>query len=168
MTEAAIRPVRPDEAEAIRALTLRSKAHWGYDAAYLADWADALDVGPDFLRASVSFAAEEGGALAGYYSLLFEPEAVPMNTGAAGPGWWLDNLFVEPAQMGTGLGGLLYRHAAAQVQARGGTALYLLSDARAAGFYAHMGGRQIGEMASIVPRVVLPVFRHGLPGTGPE
>ena len=31
-----VRPARPDEAEALTALVLRSKAHWGYDEAFTA------------------------------------------------------------------------------------------------------------------------------------
>jgi hypothetical protein len=40
-----IRPARPDEAGAISALALRSKGHWGYDAAFLAACRENLTIG---------------------------------------------------------------------------------------------------------------------------
>lgn len=162
-----IRPARPGEAAALRALTLRAKAHWGDPPEDLAAWADALDMDEAFLARSATWVAEgPDDALQGYYSLLYEAQPVDGDR-PADPAWWLDNLFVEPACMGGGLGAALYRHAAAEVRKRGENQLFLLSDAHAAGFYAHMGAELVGRRPSIVPAIVLPVYRHSLDTGGP-
>src|SRR5687768_14923343 len=41
---ARIRRARPDEAEHLTALTLRSKAHWGYDADFMAACVPSLTI----------------------------------------------------------------------------------------------------------------------------
>lgn len=44
---ARLRPARPDEAEQLSDLALRSKAHWGYDRARLEGWRAELTLPPD-------------------------------------------------------------------------------------------------------------------------
>jgi hypothetical protein len=45
-----IRPARPSEAHALTALVLRSKAHWGYDAGFMAQVRPVLTVTPDMIH----------------------------------------------------------------------------------------------------------------------
>ena len=42
--ELTVRPARPDEAEKLRALTVESKAWWGYAPDLLREWGEALDI----------------------------------------------------------------------------------------------------------------------------
>src|SRR3954447_1071030 len=88
-----IRSARSGEASAITALVLRSKAHWGYDEAFMAAAAAELTVTEeDLSRADVLVAEREDGTLAGV---------------AAVDGTVLELLFVDPDAMGRGLGGRL-------------------------------------------------------------
>ena len=41
-----LRPARIEDLEALSALCLRSKAHWGYDAAFMAAWGQELTLTP--------------------------------------------------------------------------------------------------------------------------
>jgi hypothetical protein len=50
MTKVTIRPARPDEADHLTALCKRSKAHWGYDEAFLRQSAHSLTVPQEQIR----------------------------------------------------------------------------------------------------------------------
>ncbi|HWT25523.1 MAG TPA: GNAT family N-acetyltransferase, partial [Solirubrobacteraceae bacterium] len=88
-----VRPAHPGEAAAVTALALRSKAHWGYDAAFMAAAATELRWDEDDLRRMVVLVAERDGALLGFAAV--DPEADPPA---------LDALFVDPPAMGEGAG----------------------------------------------------------------
>ena len=46
----ALRPAIPDDAERLTALAREAKAHWGYPAAWLEVWRDALTITPDYIE----------------------------------------------------------------------------------------------------------------------
>jgi hypothetical protein len=64
-----IRPARVDEAPALTALCRRSKAVWGYDAAFMALAGPALRVTPEAIAAGDVWVAEEDGTRAGVVAL---------------------------------------------------------------------------------------------------
>src|SRR5688572_22130050 len=99
----AIRRARPAEAALLSALALRSKAHWGYDADFLAACRDDLTLSPEEIASSPVFVFDGGDALSGFYRLLLQHDGVAE----------LDDLFVEPTAMGQGVGKRLWRHAVA-------------------------------------------------------
>lgn len=149
-----IRPARADEAASLSALALRSKAHWGYDAAFMTACAEELSITPEELVAHHARALEQDGALLGFYTL--EPCDAP---GAIE----LGHLFVEPAWIGRGCGGALLRHAARHARALGHRTLVIQGDPHAAGFYEALGGRRVGARASeSIPGRTLPVFHLAL------
>jgi GNAT superfamily N-acetyltransferase len=96
----AIRAATPGECEALSDLALRSKAHWGYDADFLAACRAELTVEPaDVRRLRVSL-ADESGDVVGFYAL-----------GGGAPEGELTFLFVEPGRIGAGVGRMLGRTA---------------------------------------------------------
>jgi GNAT superfamily N-acetyltransferase len=149
----AIRRARPDEAQALTELSLRSKAVWGYEPGFLARCRAAMTLTPQKLRAHPFYVAQDaGGILLGFYS--FEPER-----GGVG----LDMFFVEPEAIGRGVGRALWDHAVAAARALGPREMVVVSDPNAAGFYQRMGCRSAGAVPSEVdPARFLPVFRYGL------
>jgi GNAT superfamily N-acetyltransferase len=135
-----IRRARAEEAAALSALARRSKAHWGYDAEFMARCREELTVSLE----DEAYVLESDGELLGFYAL-------------EGPE--LSFLFVVPEQLGRGLGRLLIEHAKAHARARGHHRLKVDSDPHAVGFYRAVGGRQVGEVASAsVPGRMLPQF----------
>jgi len=153
-----IRRARPDEAEALTELALRSKAHWDYDAAFLARCRSVMRILPGMIRDNAHYVAEADPARAGAPALLgvygFEPE--PDGVG-------LDLFFVEPAFIGRGVGRALWRHAVERARRMGAAALVVQSDPNAAGFYRRMGCRPAGGRASAIePGRILPLFRFAL------
>ena len=148
-----IRRARPDEAAALSALALRSKGHWGYDAAFLAACRDDLTLTPDDIVTSPVFVQDRPDGPAGFYRLLLHSDGIAE----------LDDLFVEPAAMGHGVGRRLWRHAVRHAAAHGCVEIVLQSDPQAVGFYKAMGAHRVGESASIVtPERMLPVMRFML------
>jgi GNAT superfamily N-acetyltransferase len=148
-----VRAARADEAAGISALALRSKGHWGYDAAFLAACRDDLTIDPawcDGVRLIV--AVSDDGELLGYARIAGEP-----------PVGELAGLFVDPPAIGRGVGGLLLRHAVAIAADLGFRTLEIDSDPYAEPFYRQAGAVRVGESASTVdptrllPRLHLPV-----------
>ncbi|MER5931960.1 GNAT family N-acetyltransferase [Streptomyces sp. NPDC002054] len=124
-----IRGARAAEAEALSALVMRSKAHWGYDAAFLADCAAELRIrAEDTLARRITVAEDANGSVLGVASLEGGPaEAV------------LGLLFVEPAALGRGVGRALYRHVLRRARELGIARLVIDADPHAVGFYQAMG-----------------------------
>src|SRR5258707_13537970 len=94
-----IRPARPDEFETLSALAKRSKAYWGYDAAFMRLSEASLTIAPALIATRrVRVAENAEGDLLGFASLA------PLEDGA----WDLLHMFVEPAAIGTGAGTALF------------------------------------------------------------
>ncbi|MFJ9591470.1 GNAT family N-acetyltransferase [Streptomyces virginiae] len=135
-----VRAARPAEAEALTGLVMRSKAHWGYDAALLAACAAELRIRPDEVTARRIVVAEDAeGTVLGLASL---EGGAPLAT--------LGLLFVEPSAIGQGVGRVLYRDVLRRAVQLGVRRLVIDSDPHAAGFYRAMGA--VAEpTASVTP-----------------
>jgi GNAT superfamily N-acetyltransferase len=155
-----VRPAQPREAAVISDLALRSKGHWGYDAAFLEACRDELAVSPAWCAAGTVLVAEDDdtpGALLGFVALTGEP-----------PEGELAHLFVEPAAMGRGVGGLLTSAALELATSLGMTRLTLDADPHAEAFYLRMGAVRVGESPSgSIPGRVLPRMVLTVPGGTP-
>src|SRR5829696_6209193 len=81
----AIRRARPAEAGVLSGLALRSKAHWGYDAEFLAACQDDLTLSEEDIAMSVVYVFDGVDAPAGFYRLVLKDDGVAE----------LDALFVE-------------------------------------------------------------------------
>ena len=149
----AIRRARPAAASVLSALALRSKAHWGYDADFLAACRDDLTLSPDDVATSAVYVFDGASAPSGFYRLVLQDDSVAE----------LDALFVEPAAMGQGIGRRLWRHAVATARELECSELVLQSDPQAEGFYLAMGARRAGESEStVMPGRMLPLMRFQL------
>ncbi|WP_219502895.1 GNAT family N-acetyltransferase [Nonomuraea ceibae] len=161
MNDIVVRAAEPDEADALTALTRRSKAYWGYPQAMLDGWAELLSISSATIRADRVVVAERDGVPAGYYHLAGEP-----------PHGELADLFIEPEAIGTGLGRRLWEHAVESARGAGFQTLTLESDPHAEAFYLRMGAERVGER-EVAPGRRLPVLRvtvgsgAGVPGGAP-
>jgi ribosomal protein S18 acetylase RimI-like enzyme len=143
-----VRRARPDEADLLTALVLRSKAHWGYDAAFMSAAVPELTLTPDLVDRWPTYVAEAAGEVVGLYILSVE-DGVPT----------LRDLWVEPRAIGTGVGSTLWRHMLGEARAHRYAAVRIESDPYAEGFYAKMGALRIGEVRSkIIEGRVLPLM----------
>jgi GNAT superfamily N-acetyltransferase len=148
--EATIRRARPEEAGAISELAFRSKGHWGYDTAFLEASREDLTISPQEIASTPVYVHETGDGIAGFYTLL------PHEDGTAE----LDDLFVDPAAIGQGVGRRLWEHAVALAREMGARELVFQSDPHAEGFYQAMGAERAGESEStVIPGRKLPLMR---------
>ena len=149
----AIRRARPAEAAVLSALALRSKAHWGYDAEFLAACRDDLTLTADHIATSAVYVFAGAEAPLGFYRLVLQDDGMAE----------LDALFVEPAAMGQGVGRRLWRHAVATARELECSEMVWQSDPQAEGFYLAMGARRAGESVStVMPGRMLPLMRFQL------
>ena len=142
-----VRPGRPQEAAALAALAVRSKAHWGYPADFVARFAAGMGFTPDVVAANDVQVGECDGEPRGFYTLLHR-----------GPLAVLDDLWLEPGEIGRGSGRLLFEHAAARARARGAEVLEWEAEPYAVGFYTRMGGHTVRFTDSALGRK-LPVMQ---------
>jgi len=146
-----IREAYPHEAELLSALALRSKAHWGYSPGFLDSCRDELTVDRSRIG-SVDyrcFVVVKNNSILGFYALESIAEDVHE----------LDALFVEPTQIGTGIGRLLIQHALQILANCGAVRLIIQGDPNATEFYKAAGARQIGTRESdSIPGRYLPLF----------
>jgi GNAT superfamily N-acetyltransferase len=131
MTEPRLRPAVPDDYERVRELTFESKAHWGYDRDFVRRWAEGLGFEGDEER----WVAELDGAIVAWAALVPPVDGVAV----------LDDLWVDPAAMGRGLGSRLFRLAADRARGLGAERLEWGAEPNAVGFYEKLGGRKVRD-----------------------
>lgn len=147
-----LRPARPDDAPAMTALALRSKASWGYSSDFMQACVQELTVAPEDIdgHAHHHEVAVCDDTIVGFYTLEGQVDAV-IELGA---------LFVEPGHMGAGIGRRLLQAALARAQTLGARDLTIQGDPNADGFYRSAGAIRVGSRESgSVPGRMLPLYR---------
>jgi GNAT superfamily N-acetyltransferase len=148
MTGFTIRPAVASDATTVSALALRSKGHWGYDAAFLEACRSELTYTEVDCASGDLYVAESGDQVAGFHLVR-----------GSGTDGELDALFVDPPWIGHGLGGQLLAHALDLARSRGFVKLHVEADPDAEPFYLHHGARRVGGVASgSIPGRVLPLL----------
>lgn len=136
------------DAPQLKELAMVSKAHWGYSAEWMARWANWVDVSPAFLEKYEVYKLIEAGQMLGWCALLLNGERAH-----------LEDLWIRPDRIGTGLGRILFEFAVQRARAGGATRLDLEADPNAVGFYEHMGmvttGQHKTEMDRTIPTMAL-------------
>jgi GNAT superfamily N-acetyltransferase len=128
-----LRDALQNELSSLDELCLRSKAVWGYDAAFMAACRDELTLHPAELRTTHLQVAERDGAIVGLAQVrIIGKEADLMK------------LFVEPAQLKSGVGRLLFEWATAKARRLGAVRMIIEADPGAVAFYERMGARHAG------------------------
>lgn len=147
-TQWLLRLARTDEADVLTALCLRSKAHWGYDAAFMRACAVELTVRPGpWLRV-----AEVDGRAAGVVEIS-----------VAGDVAELEKLFVDPPWIGRGVGGALFGWAVTAAHDAGARMMRIEADPDAVPFYLSRGAEVVGDAPSgSIPGRRLPVLQLAL------
>jgi GNAT superfamily N-acetyltransferase len=148
-----VRQARPGEAKDLTALCLRSKAHWGYDAAFMALCVPALTMSEaSIAEGRALVATDEAGRIIGTVSV-----------GRDGDDAELALMFVEPGAMGGGTGRVLFDAAVRLARKLGYRRMTILADTNAAPFYERMGARFLrNEPSDAIPGRFLPFYEVDL------
>jgi GNAT superfamily N-acetyltransferase len=141
-----IRNARRDELSGLSDLCFRSKAVWGYDAAFMEACRDELSFDRQELQSTSIAVAELGG----------NPVGVAQVT-VVGSEAELLKLFVEPAALRKGIGRTLLNWAIDISRAKGAVRLTIDADPDAVPFYRRIGACDAGEAPSgSIPGRMLP------------
>lgn len=141
-----LRDAHADETATLTELCLRSKAIWGYDAAFMAACRDELTIGPGDLDQSLLRVAVDGGVVIGLAQITVDGDDAD-----------LAKLFIDPGALRTGAGRTLFDWAVHEARARGAKRLWIEADPDAAAFYRRMGAADDGLVPSgSIPGRVLP------------
>ncbi len=134
-----IRPAQVDEGAALLQLMIASKGYWHYPPEWMASWISRQLIDATYFadHSSEVYAAVVEDVIVGFYSLLPQGQVC-----------MLDDLWVEPAHIGQGVGRRLFAHALQRAGQLDATTLRWDAEPQAEGFYIKMGGRTIGEKIS--------------------
>jgi len=122
-------------------LTVRSKAHWGYDDSFMERARPDLEFHANkFLPDFHVYILEGEGKPLGFCSLI------PVDSDTVE----LHDLFIEPHSIGKGFGKELWDYAVNLAQSLGFSRLVLTADPNAEPFYLRQGAVRIGEKMSPV------------------
>jgi GNAT superfamily N-acetyltransferase len=142
-----IRAGHAGEAALLREMAIASKTHWGYDREWVQRWAEAGGFSREALLTRDIYVAEVGGEPVGWASVILKGEVC-----------WLDDLWIEPAWIGKGIGSRLWRHAAGRALEHGAVRMEWEAEPNAIGFYEKMGGRYLRDSAEKEWGRVLPIM----------
>ncbi len=144
-----VRKATIEDREELIALTFRSKAHWGYDAAFMESVREELKVPVKHIEAGYVHVLEDGENIIGFFSLI-----------QANGKWELDFFFLHPQYIGKGFGRPLWEAVMEQARSIGIDSFAIVADPHAEGFYLRMKAERIGEVASSsIKNRMLPVLR---------
>jgi GNAT superfamily N-acetyltransferase len=144
-----IRRALPSEAEALSTLAVRSKAHWGYDEAFLRAVHDDLSITAAQVETWIVYTLVEASALRGFYALR------PVDDHTLD----LERLFVDPLVLGEGYGRQLFEHAVETARQRTYHRIDIASDPYAEEFYLCLGAVRVGNVSSPIAGRTLPLLR---------
>jgi N-acetylglutamate synthase-like GNAT family acetyltransferase len=136
--ELQLRQATPDDAAALTELAHAAKRHWGYPERWIELWKDDLTITPEFVANSEVFVALLGAEIVGCCALVLGSNSTAE----------LEHMWIKPAQIGTGVGRILFEHAKGLATKLNVRRLEISSDPNAEGFYRHMGATRIGEVRS--------------------
>jgi GNAT superfamily N-acetyltransferase len=133
-----IRAPAVQELPALSELCIRSKAVWGYDAAFMAACRAELSFDPGDLAASRIAVAVRDATILGVAQVRMAVSDAD-----------LQKLFVEPAALRGGVGRALFVWARDAARGMGAARMIIEADPDAAPFYRHLGARDIGLASSV-------------------
>ena len=143
-----IAPAREQDLCQASELCLRSKAHWGYDEAFIDACREELTLTPlDLANGQVALARVDA-EMVGVAHLRIEDERAH-----------LDKLFIDPSMIGRGIGNQMFDWVREQSALAGAQEIHVTSDPQAVGFYEKLGFNRIGqEPSGSIPGRVLPIM----------
>ena len=129
-----IRRAGSHEGEILREIAIAAKGYWEYEEDLVRSWGASLDFSEDGLRRKEVYVAAVGGRIVGWAGLIPQGDVC-----------LLDDLWIEPASIGTGIGSRLFRHSAERATSLGAVRMEWEAEPNALGFYERMGGRYLRD-----------------------
>lgn len=144
----------PEDVDELTEVAHAAKRHWGYPEEWIALWSDELTVRRRYLVQHRVRVVRDAGIL-GWCATSRDEKGIG----------WLDACWVRPASAGRGIGRLLVEDAVRIAGNLGASALQVIADPNAVGFYEKLGFIRIGEEPSTPEGRRLPVLARPLGST---
>lgn len=135
-------------AKELSELSFRAKAHWGYSAELMESWRNDLTISPEYFQTHKVVTAYIDEQLVAYYAYCELEASIVL----------LDNIFVEPAFIGKGIGKALMEHLKKQMLLSGVGLIKLYSEPHAEQFYANLGFVVVGQKTTLIKDRFLPIM----------
>ena len=150
-----IRRATPDEADILTAIAHAAKRHWNYPEKWISQWRSDLTITSDFIANNEVYVAVVDGNVAGCCALVISDSLAE-----------LEHMWIDPRQMGNGVGRALFEHTKQRARELGLPELELSADPNAEGFYERMGAKRIGAVPAemdgqprVLPRMLVEIDR---------
>lgn len=157
-----IRRATPDEAEILTSIAHAAKRHWNYPEKWIEQWQADLTITSDFIANTEVYVAVVEGNIAGCCALVVSDSLAE-----------LEHMWIDPGQMGNGVGRALFEHTKQRAIQLGLPALELSADPNAEGFYERMGAKRIGAIEAgmdgqprVLPRMIVELAVSGTHASG--
>nr|WP_315252562.1 GNAT family N-acetyltransferase [uncultured Flavobacterium sp.] len=138
--------------EILTAITKKSKAYWGYSEEQILKWNDSLTITATYIETNSVFKLMNNDKTIGYYSYLIKDEKNVI----------LDNLFILPEHIGTGLGKYLMSDFLNRMVNEKFEKITLDSEPNAENFYLKFGFKKIGEFETSIKDRFMPIMEMSL------
>ena len=147
-----IRLAKPEETTLLTCLAMRSKAHWGYDAAFMAACRGKLTLTPIQIAEGTTYVYEESGRALAICRLDID-----------GANADIAHFFVDPSALRRGIGTKMWQHLLDKCRRQGVAKVAIVSDPNAEQFYLSLGAQPVGTVASeSIPGRRLPLLEYRL------
>lgn len=141
-----------EDAEILTKITKKSKAYWGYSKMQIEAWSSQLTINKTYIETNKVYKLVINDLIVGYYSyIILEENAVQ-----------LDNLFLLPEYIGTGLGTFLMNDFLDRCKALKFQKVVLDADPNAENFYKKHGFKIVGQIETSIKDRFLPIMELNL------
>lgn len=139
----------PKESQLLTEIALKSKAHWGYNEAFMKECELLLHVPSDRISNDLVYVITMDERVVGFYALLQTKKEA-----------WLEDFFLLPACMGEGLGKRMWYHMVSVARKHSIEIIEWDSDPYAAPFYERMGAEKTRDTATGANQRMLPKYQY--------
>jgi len=141
-----------DDNEILTDITKKSKAYWGYSNEQMENWSELLTITKSYIESNIVYKLLIDNAIVGYYSYInLEDDVIK-----------LDNLFVLPEYIGSGLGKLLMNDFMDRLKMTKTKKVVLDSEPNAEKFYEKFGFIKVGQIETAIKDRYLPIMAYKL------
>ncbi len=137
-----------EDNEILTEITKESKAYWGYSDEQMEDWSELLTITKDYIETNAVYKLLVDNLTVGFYSYIYLNEDLVK----------LDNLFVLPNHIGSGLGKLLMNDFLKRIKNTERKKIILESEPNVEKFYEYFGFIKIGQIETAIKGRYLPIM----------
>lgn len=137
-----------EDSEVLTEITKKSKAYWGYSDEQIENWSELLTITKNYIKTNHVYKLLDNDLPVAYYSYIYLNQKEVK----------LDNLFVLPNYIGTGLGKLLMNNFLDRIKDTEVEKIILDSEPNAEKFYEYFGFKKVGQIKTSIKDRYLPIM----------